>query len=75
VQSTLGRWILNDQLRVLGILADGERLEDHKDFWHVFRNGELRCAAWRDARLTPRSLGRPRRRRQQGVLGHGRAQD
>jgi len=38
VQSTLGRWILNDQLRVLGILADGERLEDHKDFWHVFRN-------------------------------------
>ncbi|CEH13072.1 Putative phosphoinositide phosphatase [Ceraceosorus bombacis] len=38
VQSTLGRWVLNQQLREVGVLASGEKFEDQKEFWHIFRN-------------------------------------
>lgn len=38
VQSTLARWVLTDQLRSVGILGATERVEDHAQFMHLFRN-------------------------------------
>ncbi|PWN48848.1 putative SAC1-recessive suppressor of secretory defect [Violaceomyces palustris] len=38
VQCTLGRWVLNDQLRAVGVLSADERVEDKADFMHMFRN-------------------------------------
>lgn len=38
VQTTLARWVLNDQLRSVGILTEMDRVENHPKFLHVFRN-------------------------------------
>ena len=39
VQSTFGKWALNDQLRHAGVLSAGESIEQHPDFMFLFRNG------------------------------------
>ncbi|SPC65200.1 probable SAC1 - recessive suppressor of secretory defect [Ustilago sp. UG-2017b] len=38
VQGTLARWILNEQLRAIGILSSGEKVETQNEFMHVYRN-------------------------------------
>ncbi|UZJ54738.1 hypothetical protein CBS101457_004058 [Exobasidium rhododendri] len=38
VQSTLAKWVLEQQLATVGIFKPGEGLEDHPDFWFTFRN-------------------------------------
>lgn len=38
VQSTLARWVLNDQLRSVGVIGPSDTVENHADFLHVFRN-------------------------------------
>ncbi|KAE8253923.1 hypothetical protein A4X13_0g3609 [Tilletia indica] len=38
VQSTLGRWVLNKQLTLLGILKEGEGVEGQAEFMRIFRN-------------------------------------
>ncbi|KAK0530681.1 Phosphoinositide phosphatase sac1 [Tilletia horrida] len=38
VQSTLGRWVLNKQLTLLGILKEGEGVERETEFMRIFRN-------------------------------------
>jgi hypothetical protein len=38
VQSTLGKWVLEKQLQTVGIFKPGEGLEQHPDFWFIFRN-------------------------------------
>jgi hypothetical protein len=38
-QSALGRWMLNRQLRAVGILSHKESIEDHENFMTMFRNG------------------------------------
>lgn len=38
VQGTLARWILNQQLRSVGILAKDEQVETKADFMHMYRN-------------------------------------
>lgn len=38
VQGTLARWILNRQLRSIGILGATERVEDHAAFMYLYRN-------------------------------------
>ncbi|CEP13788.1 hypothetical protein [Parasitella parasitica] len=42
VQSTLGRWVLNRQLREIGILQSTEVIENDEQFMQVFKN------AWAD---------------------------
>ncbi len=50
VQSTFGRAILGEQLRAAGVLKQGEGIDQHKEFWHTFRNGEsLAACAWRSS--------------------------
>lgn len=38
VQGTLARWVLNEQLRSIGILEAGEQVEGKAEFMHVYRN-------------------------------------
>ena len=38
VQSALGKWVLNNQLRDAGVLAPSETIDEHKDFISLFRN-------------------------------------
>ncbi|KAK0546479.1 Phosphoinositide phosphatase sac1 [Tilletia horrida] len=38
VQSTFGRWILNKQLTLLGILKEGQGVESQGEFMRIFRN-------------------------------------
>ncbi|CBQ67575.1 probable SAC1-recessive suppressor of secretory defect [Sporisorium reilianum SRZ2] len=38
VQGTLARWMLNEQLRAIGILGAGEQVEAQPEFMHVYRN-------------------------------------
>ncbi len=38
VQGTLARWILNEQLRSIGILSGSEKVETQNEFMHVYRN-------------------------------------
>lgn len=38
VQGTLARWILNEQLRSIGILSGGDQVETKNEFMHVYRN-------------------------------------
>lgn len=40
VQSTLARWVLNQQLRELGILESNQVVEDQADFMRSYRNGK-----------------------------------
>ena len=40
VQSTLAKWILEQQLETVGIFKPGEGLEKHPELWFTFRNGE-----------------------------------
>ena len=42
MQSALGKWTLERQLRAAGVLSHKESLEDHVDFMSIFRNGESR---------------------------------
>ncbi|KDN52776.1 putative SAC1-recessive suppressor of secretory defect [Tilletiaria anomala UBC 951] len=38
VQSTFARAVLNEQLAEVGIVQKGEGIEQHAEFWHLFRN-------------------------------------
>lgn len=38
VQTTLARWVLNDQLRSVGVLQQGDCVENHPKFMYMFRN-------------------------------------
>lgn len=38
VQGTLARWMLNEQLRQIGILSEGEKVETKSEFLHTYRN-------------------------------------
>lgn len=40
VQSTLSRWILNRQLREVGILQSTEVIENDEQFMQIFRNSK-----------------------------------
>jgi hypothetical protein len=40
VQSTLAKWVLEEQLATLGIFQPGEGLEQHPELWYKFRNGK-----------------------------------
>lgn len=39
-QSALGRWVLNKQLREVGILSVKETIEEHEEFMAMFRTGQ-----------------------------------
>jgi hypothetical protein len=39
VQSSIAKWSLNNQLQELGILSDGETVDQHSEFMRIFRNG------------------------------------
>jgi len=39
-QSTIAKWSLNKQLQELGVLSEGETVDQHADFMHLFRNGQ-----------------------------------
>lgn len=41
VQSALGKWVLNNQLRQVGVLSVKESIEEHATFLDLFRNGEF----------------------------------
>lgn len=41
VQSALGKWVLNNQLRQIGVLGVKESVDDHAKFLHMFRNRTL----------------------------------
>ncbi|KAK4047513.1 Phosphoinositide phosphatase sac1 [Microbotryomycetes sp. JL221] len=38
VQSALAKWVLNNQLRQVGVLSTKESIEEHSAFLHLFRN-------------------------------------
>ncbi|KAJ9477010.1 Phosphatidylinositol-3-phosphatase SAC1 [Pseudozyma hubeiensis] len=38
VQGTMARWVLNEQLRSIGILSGGEQVETKTEFMHIYRN-------------------------------------
>ncbi|KDE05665.1 hypothetical protein MVLG_04036 [Microbotryum lychnidis-dioicae p1A1 Lamole] len=38
VQSALAKWVLNNQLRSIGVLSPKESIEEHKPFLKLFRN-------------------------------------
>ncbi|GJN93420.1 hypothetical protein Rhopal_006475-T1 [Rhodotorula paludigena] len=38
VQSALGKWVLNNQLRQIGVLSVKESVEEHPQFLNLFRN-------------------------------------
>ena len=38
VQSALGKWVLNNQLRQIGVLGNKESVDEHPVFLHLFRN-------------------------------------
>ncbi|KIM31856.1 hypothetical protein M408DRAFT_327265, partial [Serendipita vermifera MAFF 305830] len=38
VQGAIAKWSLNKQLQELGILSEGEVVDQHSDFMHLFRN-------------------------------------
>ncbi|KAI8971960.1 SacI homology domain-containing protein [Mycotypha africana] len=38
VQSTLARWVMTQQLNEIGILENGQKLEDQESFMHSYRN-------------------------------------
>lgn len=40
VQSTLSRWVLNRQLREVGVLQSTEVIENDEQFMQVFRSSE-----------------------------------
>ncbi len=40
VQGALAKWSLNKQLQELGILSDGEVVDQHEEFMHIFRNSK-----------------------------------
>lgn len=40
VQSALAKWVLNNQLRQVGVLSTKESIDEHQSFLHMFRNGE-----------------------------------
>jgi hypothetical protein len=40
VQSTLGRWVLTQQLVEIGILEASQKLEDQEEFMSSYRNGK-----------------------------------
>jgi hypothetical protein len=40
MQSALGKWALERQLRAAGVLSFKESVEDHPEFMSMFRNGE-----------------------------------
>lgn len=37
-QSAIAKWMLNQQLRDIGIFKDYEGIDDHRDFMFHFRN-------------------------------------
>lgn len=39
VQSALGKWVLNNQLRQVGVLSVKESIDEHAAFLDLFRNG------------------------------------
>ena len=42
VQSALGKWVLNNQLRQVGVLSVKESIDEHAAFLDLFRNGASR---------------------------------
>lgn len=42
VQSALAKWVLNNQLRQIGVLSVKESVEEHAAFLNLFRNGARR---------------------------------
>lgn len=47
VQSTLGRWVLNRQLRDVGILQSTEVIENDEQFMQIFKNSKfLIVSSW-----------------------------
>ena len=42
VQSTIGRWVLNKQLREVKIFQSTEVIENDEQFMTIFKNGKLR---------------------------------
>ena len=73
MQSALGKWALDRQLRAAGVLSLKETLEDHADFMSIFRNGKLDISrtphqsdyrpqsGYKSSCSCPRSVGRSRR--------------
>ena len=55
VQSALGKWVLNNQLRQVGVLSVKESIDEHAAFLDLFRNG-----ASRDTRSFLTFIFRPR---------------
>jgi hypothetical protein len=44
VQSALAKWVLNNQLRQIGVLSVKESVEEHAAFLNLFRNGSSTSA-------------------------------
>lgn len=40
VQSALAKWVLNNQLRQIGVLSVKESVEEHPAFLNLFRNSQ-----------------------------------
>lgn len=40
-QSAIAKWMLNRQLRDIGLLEESQSVDSYADFMHHFRNGEL----------------------------------
>ena len=38
VQSDIAKWSLRLQLQIMGYLSQGETIDDHDEFLHLFRN-------------------------------------
>lgn len=71
VQSMLARWTLEKQMIQLGVLATHEDISNFKNFELTFRNGTFPLGTLDpEPSLTPRSLGRQRRRRFPRLLRH-----
>lgn len=55
MQSALGKWALERQLRASGVLSYKESVEDHPEFMSIFRNGESARRSWKKGTKVLRS--------------------
>ncbi|WFD25676.1 Phosphoinositide phosphatase sac1 [Malassezia nana] len=76
VQSMVARWVLNDQLRSVGILPPGDAAENHASFQHLFRNmwadhADVISKAYSGTGALKTDFTRTGRRTSEGVLQDG----
>ncbi|WWC72748.1 uncharacterized protein I206_106712 [Kwoniella pini CBS 10737] len=75
-QSALGRWALNKQLRMAGVISVKERVEDHDEFMAMFRNvwadhGDTVSRAYAGTGALKADYTRTGKRSKEGMLQDG----